>query len=45
MTGSELVEADACPGPDQIRNSNAYSLAAQIRSHCDADPGIGGERR
>lgn len=37
MTGSELVEAGVRPGPDQIRNSNAYSLAAQIRS-CGAVP-------
>ncbi len=29
-TGDEVVEIDATPGPAQIRNSNAYSLAAQI---------------
>jgi molybdopterin molybdotransferase len=29
-TGDELVEADAVPGPGQIRNSNTYSLAAQV---------------
>lgn len=30
-TGDELVEADQTPGPGQIRNSNAPSLAAQLR--------------
>ena len=29
-TGDELVEIGATPGPAQIRNSNAYSLAAQV---------------
>ena len=29
-TGSELVEVGAQPGAHQIRNSNSYSLAAQI---------------
>jgi molybdopterin molybdotransferase len=29
-TGDEVVEIDATPGPSQIRNSNSYSLAAQI---------------
>jgi molybdopterin molybdotransferase len=29
-TGDEIVNADAVPGPTQIRNSNSYSLAAQI---------------
>lgn len=29
-TGSELVEADATPGPGQIRNSNGPMLAAQV---------------
>jgi molybdopterin molybdotransferase len=29
-TGDELVEVDKKPGDGQIRNSNAYSLAAQI---------------
>jgi molybdopterin molybdotransferase len=29
-TGDEVVEIDQQPGPVQIRNSNAYSLAAQI---------------
>ncbi len=30
-TGDEVVEVAAQPGPTQIRNSNSYSLAAQIR--------------
>jgi molybdopterin molybdotransferase len=30
-TGDELVEFDETPRPDQIRNSNAYCLAAQLR--------------
>jgi molybdopterin molybdotransferase len=29
-TGDEIVDVDAAPGPTQIRNSNSYSLAAQI---------------
>lgn len=29
-TGDELVEVTATPGPSQIRNSNSYSLAAQV---------------
>jgi len=29
-TGDEVVEVDQQPGPVQIRNSNAYSLSAQI---------------
>jgi molybdopterin molybdotransferase len=31
VTGDELVEVDAKPAAGQIRNSNAYSLGAQIR--------------
>jgi molybdopterin molybdotransferase len=31
-TGDEVVEIDATPGLAQIRNSNSYSLAAQIQS-------------
>ncbi len=31
-TGDELVEIDAAPGPAQIRNSNSYSLAAQVQN-------------
>jgi len=30
-TGDEIVEVGATPGPTQIRNSNSYSLAVQIR--------------
>ncbi len=30
-TGDELVELDQPPRPDQIRNSNAYCLASQLR--------------
>ncbi len=30
-TGDELVEPEHVPLPDQIRNSNAYSLRAQLR--------------
>ena len=29
-TGDEIVDVDATPGSTQIRNSNSYSLAAQI---------------
>ena len=29
-TGDEVVDVDISPGPHQIRNSNSYSLAAQI---------------
>jgi molybdopterin molybdotransferase len=31
-TGDELVELHASPGPTQIRNSNSYSLAAQVQA-------------
>jgi len=31
-TGDEIVRVDATPGPTQIRNSNSYSLAAQIQN-------------
>lgn len=30
-TGDEIVEAGTTPSPQQIRNSNAWSLAAQVR--------------
>jgi len=30
-TGDEIVDVDATPGPTQIRNSNSYSLATQVR--------------
>lgn len=29
-TGDEVVDVDAQPGPSQIRNSNSYSMAAQV---------------
>jgi molybdopterin molybdotransferase len=31
-TGDEVVDIDIPPGPSQIRNSNSYSLAAQIEA-------------
>src|SRR5437764_10632294 len=31
-TGDELVDIDLPPGPNQIRNSNSFSLAAQIQA-------------
>ncbi len=31
-TGDEVVEIDATPEPAQIRNSNSYSLAAQVQN-------------
>jgi molybdopterin molybdotransferase len=31
-TGDEIVAIDQAPGPAQIRNSNTYSLAAQIQN-------------
>ncbi len=30
-TGDEIVDPETVPGPTQIRNSNSYSLAVQIR--------------
>ena len=30
-TGDEIVDIAAQPGPNQIRNSNSYSLSAQVR--------------
>lgn len=36
-TGDEVVDVDVPPGPNQIRNSNSYSLAAQIKAAC-GDP-------
>ena len=36
-TGDEVVDIDVPPGPNQIRNSNSYSLAAQIKL-AGADP-------
>ncbi len=38
-TGDEIVEAGETPGPVQIRNSNAASLAAQVR-RAGGDPQI-----
>jgi molybdopterin molybdotransferase len=32
-TGDEIVDIDTIPGPTQIRNSNSYSLAVQIRNN------------
>ncbi len=31
-TGDELVDIEDSPGPTEIRNSNSYSLAAQVRA-------------
>jgi molybdopterin molybdotransferase len=31
-TGDEIVDIDLSPGPNQIRNSNSYSLAAQVQA-------------
>lgn len=31
-TGDEIVDVTAVPGPAQIRNSNSYSLAVQVRA-------------
>ena len=31
-TGDEIVSIDVQPGPTQIRNSNSYSLAAQVQA-------------
>jgi len=36
-TGDELVEVAEKPGPSQIRNSNSYSLAAQV-AECGGEP-------
>jgi molybdopterin molybdotransferase len=36
-TGDEIVDVDAHPGPSQIRNSNSYSLSAQVEA-AGADP-------
>jgi len=46
-TGDELVAPDRTPGPGQIRNSNTYSVAAQVRElglDCD-DLGVVGDDR
>ena len=31
-TGDELVDINLPPGPNEIRNSNSYSLAAQVQA-------------
>ena len=31
-TGDEIVDVDVAPGANQIRNSNSYSLAAQVQA-------------
>jgi molybdopterin molybdotransferase len=36
-TGDELVEVDEIPSPQQIRNSNSYSLEAKV-AQCGAEP-------
>jgi len=36
-TGDEIVDVDSTPGPAQIRNSNSYSLAAQVQ-HAGGEP-------
>jgi molybdopterin molybdotransferase len=36
-TGDELVDVGEKPGPNQIRNSNSYSLAAAVTA-CGAEP-------
>jgi molybdopterin molybdotransferase len=38
-TGDEIVDVDRAPGPTQIRNSNSYSLAVQIRK-AGGEPGL-----
>src|SRR5438128_2566351 len=38
-TGDEVVDVDVPPGPNQIRNSNSYSLATQIQA-AGGDPVI-----
>jgi molybdopterin molybdotransferase len=43
-TGDELVDVSAEPGPGQIRNSNAWSLASQLRT-LGVDPEILGVAR
>ncbi|HZE25771.1 MAG TPA: gephyrin-like molybdotransferase Glp [Terriglobales bacterium] len=43
-TGDEVVEVHQRPGPNQIRNSNSYSLAAQVQE-AGGDPKILGIAR
>ena len=43
-TGDEVVDVGQVPGPTQIRNSNSYSLAAQVRD-AGGDPRLLGIAR
>jgi molybdopterin molybdotransferase len=43
-TGDEIVEVNTQPGPYQIRNSNSYSLAAQVQA-AGGDPKVLGVAR
>jgi molybdopterin molybdotransferase len=43
-TGDEVVDVGAVPGPTQIRNSNSYSLAAQVQD-AGGDPRLLGIAR
>jgi molybdopterin molybdotransferase len=43
-TGDEIVEVNTPPGPYQIRNSNSYSLAAQVQA-AGGDPKVLGVAR
>ncbi|MGH7751783.1 MAG: molybdopterin molybdotransferase MoeA [Gemmatimonadales bacterium] len=43
-TGDEVVPVDVRPGPSQIRNSNSYSMAAQVVL-CGGDPVLLGNAR
>jgi molybdopterin molybdotransferase len=31
-TGDEVIDINLCPGPNEIRNSNSYSLAAEVHA-------------
>jgi molybdopterin molybdotransferase len=43
-TGDEVVAAETTPGPTQIRNSNAHSMAAQV-ALCGGEPVVLGNAR
>jgi len=43
-TGDEVVPVDSQPGPSQIRNSNSYSMAAQVVL-CGGEPVLLGNAR
>lgn len=43
-TGDEVVDVSEAPGPTQIRNSNSYSLAAQVRQ-AGGEPQLAGIAR